>query len=97
MTRVKIDKKNLLLRRLCPTEGAACQYSYSPYWLSCDTTQQYVVILSVMINISLCLSVLQFKYNVRLVRLLVSNHVCNCYKMHNECQAGCDTFQEKTM
>lgn len=24
-----------------------------------------------------------------------SNYVCNCYKMHNGCQAGCDTFQDK--
>lgn len=47
-------------------------HSYSPYWLSYSTKQQYVVILSVlMIDISLS----QFKYSVCLVRLLISNQI----------------------
>ena len=42
---------------------------YPPYWLSYSTKQQYVVILSVLMVLP------QFKYNVCLVRLLVSNRI----------------------
>lgn len=74
-------------------------HSYFPYWLSYSTKQQYVVILSVLIiNVSLflCPSVQIYCMSCSPARFK-SNPVCNCYKMHNECQAGCDTFQKNNV
>lgn len=51
-------------------------HSYSPYWPSNSTNQQYVLILPIL----MADTPLRLNNNVCLVLLLVSNHVCNCYK-----------------